>query len=124
MYVLLSVKPYFAEEIFSGNKRYEYRKTNFSRKQIDKVIVYATSPLKSVIGEFEIEEIICDDLFNLWERTKKESGISKEDFLKYFGNQSVGYAIKIKDQKRYDNPYPLEHLTISVAPQSFRYLGV
>ncbi|MFA5308746.1 MAG: ASCH domain-containing protein [Dehalococcoidales bacterium] len=123
MYVLLSVKPKFARDIFSGLKKYEYRKTIFTRKNINTVIVYASSPKKCVIGEFEIEEIIYDDIESLWARTKNESGISKKFFYEYFGKQSKGYAIKIKNQKEYDNPYSLNHLTVLGPPQSFMYLN-
>ena len=123
MYVLLSIKPQFAKEIFNGLKKYEYRKTIFARQDIEKVIVYASSPLKSVIGEFEIDEIIHDDIDKLWIRTKNKAGISEEHFLEYFDNKSKGYAIKIKKHKRYDNPFELERLMVSTPPQSFRYLN-
>jgi predicted transcriptional regulator len=84
--------------------------------------VYASSPVKSVIGEFEIEEIIHDDIDALWIQTKSKAGISEESFLEYFNNKSKGYAIKIKSQKMYDNPLSLDSLRVSVPPQSFRYL--
>ncbi len=122
MYVLLSVKPHFAEGIFSGFKKYEYRKTIFTRQDIKKVIVYASSPVKSIIGEFEIEKILYDDIDTLWMQTKSKAGISEESFLEYFYNKSKGYAIKIKSKKRYENPLPLDSLTVSSPPQSFMYL--
>ena len=122
MYVLLSVKPRFAIDIFNGFKKYEYRKTIFTRQDIKKVVVYASSPIKSVIGEFEIEEIIHDDIGALWIQTKSGAGTSEESFLEYFNNKSKGYAIKIKSQKKYDNPLSLDHLMVSTPPQSFRYL--
>jgi len=122
MYVLLSIKPQFAKDIFNGFKKYEYRKTIFTRQDIKKVVVYASSPVKSVIGEFEIEEIIHDDIDALWIQTKSKAGISEESFLEYFNNKSKGYAIKIKSQKMYDNPLSLDSLRVSVPPQSFRYL--
>jgi predicted transcriptional regulator len=118
----LSVKPRFARDIFNGFKKYEYRKTIFTRQDIKKIVVYASSPVKSVIGEFEIEEIIHDDIDALWIKTKSNAGISEKIFLEYFNNRSKGYAIKIKSQKMYDNPLSLDSLRVSIPPQSFRYL--
>lgn len=122
MYVLLSVKPQFAKDIFNGLKKYEYRKTIFTRQDIKKVFVYASSPINSVIGEFQIEKIIHDNIDVLWILTKSNAGISKESFFEYFNNKSKGYAIKIKSQKKYDNPLSLDSLMVSAPPQSFRYL--
>ena len=36
MKVLLSIKPEYVDKIFSGEKRYEYRKSMFKNKNIDK----------------------------------------------------------------------------------------
>ena len=38
MKVLLSIKPEFVQEIFTGKKKYEYRKAIFTRS-VDKVVV-------------------------------------------------------------------------------------
>ncbi len=122
MYVLLSVKPKFAKDIFSGQKQYEYRKTIFARTDIKKVIVYASSPIQGVIGEFEIEKIIHESINELWIKTKNKAGISEKLFLEYFSNKSKGYAIKIKDHRKYENPLPLKRFELSSPPQSFMYL--
>ena len=55
MKVLLSIKPEFVEKIFNGTKKYEFRKSIFKNKNIDTVVVYASSPWQYVIGEFKIE---------------------------------------------------------------------
>lgn len=39
MKILLSIKPVFVEEIFKGDKKFEYRRTIFKRKDIKKVVV-------------------------------------------------------------------------------------
>jgi predicted transcriptional regulator len=123
MRVLLSVKPEYARHIFDGTKKYEYRKTIFKRKDIDGVIIYVSSPVSLVIGEFEVGEIIHEDIETLWRKTKTEAGISKEKFFKYFANKSRGYAIEIETIKRYNSPQKLHHLMISTPPQSFCYVN-
>ena len=58
MKVVLSIKPEFAFKIFDGTKKFEFRKAIFKNHKIKTVIVYASSPVQQVIGEFEIEKII------------------------------------------------------------------
>ena len=122
MKVLLSIKPEFAEQIFNGTKRYEYRRTMFKNKNIKTVVVYSSSPVQKVIGEFEIETILKADLDKLWRTTKKHSGIQEEYFYKYFQNKEQGFAIQIKKTKKYRKPLCLKSDFNIVPPQSFLYL--
>ncbi|MBN2546525.1 MAG: hypothetical protein JXB50_12060 [Spirochaetes bacterium] len=122
MKVLLSIKPEFAFKIFEGDKKYEYRRTIFKKKDIEKIIVYASSPIKKVIGEFYIDDLLFDDINTLWLKTEKFSGITKEYFFDYFMNKNHGYAIKIKNTKLYNNPLNLIKNFGVLPPQSFVYL--
>ncbi|CAM2913236.1 ASCH domain-containing protein [Paenibacillus sediminis] len=122
MNVLLSIKPEFVNKIFSGDKKYEYRKTIFKRKDINKVVVYATAPVSRVVGEFEIESVLFDDVNSLWEVTKAYSGIDEQFFFEYFTEKEKGYAIKIKSYKKYQRSMKLGEVYYSVPPQSFAYI--
>ncbi|MDD5162962.1 MAG: ASCH domain-containing protein [Candidatus ainarchaeum sp.] len=122
MNVLLSIKPEYAEKIFSGEKQYEYRRLIFKNRDISQVIVYASSPIKKVIGEFEIKKIFFDDIESLWNKTKYHSGISEENFFKYFLNKERGYAIKIGKFFKYEQPLCLKEKYGLMPPQSFAYI--
>ncbi len=122
MKVLLSIKPEFAYKIFNGIKRYEYRRAIFKRENINKVLVYASSPVSMVIGEFEIDNIICDELKSLWQQTSTYSGISEEFFYSYFNEREKGYAIKIKSSTQYQRPLSLKEKFKVAPPQSFVYV--
>lgn len=122
MRVLLSIKPEFALKIFNGSKRYEYRRSIFKNPDITKVVVYASSPIKQIIGEFEIEDILHDAPQLIWSKTKNHAGISEKRFYEYFINKSMGYAIKIKAPTIYNNPISLNKFMVSSPPQSFMYL--
>jgi predicted transcriptional regulator len=123
MKVLLSIKPEFANKIFSGSKKFEFRKSIFRNKNISKIVVYASAPVQRVIGEFEIEDILASDPNSLWEKTHTQAGISKSFFDSYFKSRDIGYAIKIRDTVKYENPLLLsENFNIRYAPQSFLYL--
>ena len=84
MKVLLSIKPQFVDEIFNGNKRYEYRKSIFRNPNVRSIIIYATMPVGKIVGEFDIEEILEEHPKTLWEKTKKYSGVSEEFYNHYF----------------------------------------
>lgn len=123
MKVLLSIKPEFATKIFNGSKGYEYRRIIFKKERIKTVVVYASDPVKKVIGEFEIGEVLQDNPLSLWAKTKEHAGISKEAFLKYFGDSAKGYAIKITSPKEYDVPLSINSLVLTSPPQSYKYLS-
>ena len=94
MIVLLSIKPEYADKIFSGEKKYEFRKSIFKNTDIEKVVVYASSPVQKVIGEFTIADILNDDIEKIWNETAHYSGITKDFYLSYFSNKEKAYAIK------------------------------
>ena len=123
MKVLLSIKPEFAFKIFDGSKKYEYRRAIFKNQEISIVIVYASDPIKQIIGEFEIADIIHDEPQALWLKTKNYAGMSEKRFFEYFTNKSKGYAIEIKTTRMYNDPLPLNSFMISYPPQSFMYLS-
>ena len=121
--VLLSIKPEFVEKIFSGLKRYEFRRVIFKSKSVNKVVVYASHPVQRVVGEFEVDGILALSRNQLWQQTKQFSGIAKTYFDEYFADKEMAYAIKIKSAKRYARPMTLEYLCPSARPpQSFMYL--
>jgi predicted transcriptional regulator len=122
MKVLLSIRPEYASKIFNGSKRYEYRRTIFKRNEVTTVVVYASDPIRKVIGEFDIEEILHDEPQALWARTGAQAGITKKKFLDYFENKSKGYAIRVRAARTYDIPMPLDKLMVPCPPQSFIYL--
>lgn len=121
--VLLSIKPVFAERIFSGHKLYEFRKTIFRNRSVEKIYVYASSPISKVIGEFQIEGILKFSPEELWFHTNNGAGITKEFFDSYFKDRDFGYAIKIGSVYRYKKPLDLKsHFFLRQAPQSFAYV--
>lgn len=123
MKILLSINPEYVEEIFSGKKKYEFRRTIFKKQGIKSIIVYSTSPVKKIVGEFEIEEIIIDTPKKLWDLAPENTGISEEKFYKYFENKEKGYAIKIGKLIRYKTMKNLKDFSIKSAPQSFVYIN-
>lgn len=124
MKVLLAIKPEFADKILDGSKKFEFRKAIFKNENVKVVVIYASSPVKKVVGEFEIDKVIVSEPETLWRKTKIHSGITKEYFDSYFSDKEEGFAIKIKSLKRYKKPKCLKaDFNISSPPQSFLYLN-
>ena len=122
MNVILSIKPEFVEKIFSGEKRYEYRKIVFKQK-VDTIYIYASHPISKIVGEFKLDEIICDTPRNIWQQTKKQSGITKAFFDKYYTGRDRAVALKIKEYREYkESVNPLSLLPDFKVPQSFIYV--
>jgi predicted transcriptional regulator len=118
----LSIKPEFAEKIFSGNKRFEFRRSIFKNRDVSKVIVYASSPISKVIGEFEIADILFKDVKSLWSETKEFSGITEDYFYEYFLGKENGFALEVKRVKRYKRGLCIKETYGKLPPQSFAYL--
>ena len=58
--ILLSIKPEYVEKILKGEKRYEFRR-KLCQKEVDKIYIYETSPVKKVVGEaVDIEKLQGD----------------------------------------------------------------
>ena len=122
MNVLLSVKPKYANEIVSGRKKYEFRKSIFKRENIEKMYIYSSSPVKKIIAIVDIDGILSDSPQKLWEQYHEDAGISEIEFFDYFKNSDIGYAIKISNVLEFPipiDPYIDEDFR---PPQSFYYL--
>jgi len=122
MRVLLSIKPEYAFKIFDGTKKFEFRKVIFKNPNVKTVIVYASSPVQQVIGEFEIDDIFSFNPKVLWNMTKNHSGITEDFFYEYFADRKIAHAIKIKNIKKYIKPLSIKENFNVVPPQSYVYL--
>ena len=123
MNVILSIRPNFCKMIFSGQKKYEYRKRVFTRSDVDKVYIYATKPICRIVGYFTIAAMIEDSPNVMWQMTHEGSGITKEYFDAYFKNCDMAHAIKIGEVVKLDNPIdPKKVIKNFTAPQNYRYV--
>jgi len=123
MKVLLSIKPEYAEKIFDGTKRFEFRKSIYRSREIRTVVVYVTRPVGQIIGEFDVDEILCEDPDTLWEMTSYYSGISKEFFDSYFLGRDKSFALAVGKVRRYETPLdPADVIENFTPPQSYMYV--
>lgn len=123
--VIISVKPEYALKIISGEKTIELRR----RFPVDGVVgglalIYASSPIKEIIGYAIIEEVKEYRVGTLWNLSKNHACVSKDFFNSYFEGVESGFALKlgmpVKALKTLQLKRMEEEFYVS-APQSFRY---
>ena len=127
-YTLLSIKPRYVAEIKEGKKIYEFRKKipNFASSEIsNKILIYCSKPVKSIIGEFIVEKVISLP-FNLLMEEIEASDSYKIRLKNYFGEATVCHALKISEFKEYRKDITLEYLRKEItgfsASQNYRFL--
>ncbi len=125
MNVLLSVEPKYAEAILSGIKKYEFRRTIFRRKGINRVYLYSNSSIRKIVGSFTIEKILEGTPKEIWETCNGWGGIPEKDFFRYFKGSRKAYGIKIKNTRRFRRPIdPYSIIDNFTPPQSFYYIDI
>ena len=120
--ILISINPEHVAKILSGEKKFEYR-TKAAKQDVDSLVIYETTPVKRVVAEAKILEVLELPPEELWEETKEYSGISKVFFDEYFNGRTVSYAYRLGEVKIYDEPLELSVYGVKSAPQSFIYLN-
>jgi len=122
--ILLSIKPQFVELILTGSKQFEFRRVLFRDRSVTRVVIYASYPVKKVVGEFRVGYVLSLSPDELWNATRNGAGIEKGDFFSYFEGRKTAHAIKIEYAHRYRKPRDLiAEYNVHRAPQSFLYLG-
>lgn len=123
MRILLSIKPEYSSRILSGQKTYEFRKREFQCDFPVEVIIYESSPTMMVVGSFVAKSQIIDTPENLWRKTKKTAGISKQAYFEYFDGRDIAVALEIVSFKIFNKQKTLLSLSGSnKPPQSYQYL--
>lgn len=116
----MSIKPKYADLIFKGIKRFEFRKK--IPYGIKNVLVYSSSPKKRIIGFFVVDYILEDIPKKLWNSTKEFAGVSNREFFEYFQGKVHGFAIKIRSYKKFDLEIDPKKIVENFhAPQSYMY---
>lgn len=121
MKVLMSIKPEYVRRIFSGEKKYEFRRKLF-RRDVNAVVVYATLPVGKVYGEFRIAGIIKGAPLYIWRKCCRSAGISKKDFLAYFKGSNSAYALVVGAYTEYRRKTSVAVKYHRRPPQSYVYV--
>lgn len=121
---LLSIKPVFAEKIYSGQKTFELRKSapNLTSPRI---FLFETDSISKISGLILASRIIKDTPENIWKLVGTH-GTSRERFFSYFAGRNQAIAIKIERALKLSSPLDMGQITELekkfVVPQSYQYL--
>ena len=123
MIALMPIKPPYAAEILSGNKKVEFRRTKFKR-DVQYIVIYSSHPVKKIVGYFAVNQIDETTPNIAWETYGDVGSIDRESFDKYYQGTEQAYVIGIEKVVSFDNQLALSDLCDDLqAPQSYRYLS-
>lgn len=98
-YLFISVKPEFANKLICKEKSIELRKVKPNVKSGDYIVIYASSPVKCVVGFGKIKQIIITTPSKMWEEHSSELGIDKERYDAYYQDRDRSIGIEIESIK-------------------------
>lgn len=119
--VLMSIHPQYVNRILSGEKKYEYRKVKCD-KAVESLLIYATTPVKKVVAEVEVIDVMTGDPDKIWTVTKEFSGIGKPEYDKYYNDRKIAVAYILGKVNAFDEPKELSEYGIASPPQSYVYV--
>ena len=124
--MILSLKPRFAEAILSGTKTVEVRRVEPRITVPTRAFVYATTPVRALLGCCIVDDVVSDSLGCLWQTYGSRTGLQYSEFLRYFDGVNTGTALTLSSAERFDLEIPLAALRSNLLgfrpPQSFAYL--
>lgn len=123
----MSIRPRYCQLIFAGRKRFELRRRPTRIRKNDLVIVYAPSPLKAIVGLFEVASVLQDRVALFWQQYSEYLGVEKCEYESYFADNHTVYAIEVGSFATIE---PISLTTLRAIwprfrpPQSYMYLSV
>jgi len=124
--VLMSIKPRYSDMIFAGTKTIELRRVCPKIGPGDLVLVYVSGPRMALVGGFVVKGIVSLPPVELCRSHLKQSGISEDEFLKYFNDVDLAYGILIGRTWQFEEVAELAALRRRKGgfqpPQSYRYV--
>ncbi|SFM58763.1 hypothetical protein [Nitrosomonas communis] len=123
--IIISIKPCFSNEIYSGKKSVELRK-HVGRSFINnsKMYIYSSSPNQEISGHAFIKSVQILPVLEIRRKYLTEACISPDTFDRYYSGHQKGVLIWLKGVVKYQNPITLAQLKSNgfTAPQSFCYV--
>ena len=124
--VVLSLKPRFAEAILAGTKTVELRRTTPKIEVPTRALLYASTPVRALLGSCIITSVASARLTELWCEFGSRADLPYQEFKRYFEGVEVGAALALAQQRPFTRIVPLQDLRAEPTgfrpPQSFAYV--
>jgi hypothetical protein len=88
-YLLLPIHPEHAIAILEGAKKWEFRTRRPSIDTGDVIVMYATSPLKAIVGSFIAGRIISDTPRTVWKAVHGQTASTRMSYFEMFGDLAL-----------------------------------
>lgn len=123
MVILLSIKPEYTRKIFSGEKKFEFRKQK-PKSPPSIIYIYESYPTKQIVGRFNVKKILSGPPQEIWKKCQNNGGINEEEFIKYCQGKELIIAYEIENVIKFSNPLdPTLSDPSFKAPQNFTYFN-
>ena len=125
--VLLSVRPRFAEALLDGSKTVEIRRRRARIADGATCLVYASSPVRALLGAVSVETVDTAPADVLWSRWGDRTALRRDEYDQYLAGGARPCAIVISRAISFPIPLGLSELrrrhSPFVTPQSYRFLA-
>jgi predicted transcriptional regulator len=92
--VLMSIRPKYVDEILDKKKLFEFRRAVFDASSVDSVVIYASSPIKKIVAEFNVSDIMAGTPESIWNQCQDNAGIGRDAFMEYFADKDTAFSIR------------------------------
>ena len=126
--LLLSIRPNFADQILDGSKTVEFRRQHPRQIKLGtRMLIYASSPVRALIGTAVVVEVIEGSPEEVWNEFETVGGIEHDQFNAYYEACDRAIVIRLSKPVRFKKVIPLDDLRAKWPgfhpPQQFAYLS-
>lgn len=126
-YIVISIKPSYADLIAAGQKRVEFRRRFPSDFRTGQAIFYVTTPVRAIALIARIVEVRRASPAKLWQEFAATGGATRVAFDTYFAGVRTGAALVLDNLQILPTPIPLDDPRLRAAgfkpPQSLALLA-
>jgi len=122
--LLFSIKPRWADAIMRGEKTFELRRRPPKLTSPVPALIYATTPVRALVGRCMMGPVLTDPPSRLWKRVSGTSCVTEMEFDDYFCDCREAHAIVVSEPSRIENPLSLRDLQEKIgfsAPQAWAW---
>ena len=124
--LFVSIRPVHADKIIEGRKTVELRRRFAKHVNPGSLAyIYCTSPVQALVGYAIIKAVHRLPVGHIWRKHRSAACVSKAEFDLYFAGVADGFAIVLRDVRRFRKTIEVAQLRDRfgfVPPQSFRYV--
>ncbi len=122
--MLLSIHPVYVEQILTGAKTVELRRTRPNVAPGQPVVIYATTPSAALVATCRIDRVEIDSPEAIWTSSGELTAVRREQFDSYFAGSSSAVALHLSEVTELSSTVSLEQLRESCGfhpPQTWHF---